>query len=85
MKSYRLLHHIRSFGLAVVVNKLSVRVHKIHDNGVVNNIVVIIVGGTGAEVDTVGPSRLLHLVFCAGQPDQVGMKFFHILGNFLLR
>ena len=46
-----LLYHFRRLCLPVVVDEVSVRVDQVDDDGVVDDVVVVLVAGAGAEVN----------------------------------
>lgn len=64
--------------LPKVLHELPVWTHQVHDDGVINNVVVVLVLGPLAVVDSVGSGHLVYLGPGSCQPNQLRGELFDV-------
>ena len=73
----------RSLGLAVVVHEAAVGVDGVDDDGVVDDVVVVLIPGSGGEVDPVGLAGLLDLLLGASEAHHARVELLDVLRDLL--
>lgn len=69
--------------LSVIIHKLAVRIHQIHDDGVIDNVIVVHVFWAGAKVHAERFAHARYLLVGASEANQFGGELFDVARNHL--
>merc|ERR1711963_47786 len=75
MLFYRLDNRISIKSAAIVIDKLSLRIHQVKNNCVINNVVIVLISLSFTKVDTELFSYLSYFIFCFSSETNYSWNF----------